>query len=142
MTEPSSRAAPAENPARFDPTSPGWWLQVIGVAHAGVGIALHRGEYAALWRDGFIGQVPDRGDRAAAFWFMAAAPALWTIGRLLRSAELAEDADAQRYAGAMLTGLGLTGSAAMPESGFWAVGATGLAALRRARRSRGRDRVP
>lgn len=116
--------------------SPGWWLQFLGYAHAGVGAVLYRDPLADIARDKVFRSVPDHGDRATAFWFTVAAPALWLGGRLLRSAESAGDLDGQRAAGSVLTATGLVGAAAMPLSGFWGVAAVGIAALRRSLRSR------
>ena len=78
--------------------------------------------------------VPDRGDRATAFWFMAAAPALWMGGRLLRSAEEHQDIPAQRAAGAVLTAFGVAGTVAMPKSGFPTLVGIGALLLRRSLR--------
>lgn len=116
--------------------SPGWWLQLLGAAHVGVGIAVYRTSIAEIAGDKLVASVPVRGDRATAFWFMSVAPALWLGGRLLRSAESAGDLDAQRTAGRVLTATGLVGGAAIPVSGFWVVAAVGVGALRRGRRSR------
>lgn len=116
--------------------SPGWWLQFLGAAHAGVGAILYRDALGDIARDSVINSVPDRGDKATAFWFLAAAPTLWLGGRLLRSAESTGDLDAQRVAGSLLTATGLVGAAAMPASGFWAVAVVGVAALRRSTRQR------
>ena len=104
---------------------------MLGVAHAGVGATLYRAALADIARSKVVSSVPDRGDRATAFWFMAASPTLWLSGRLLRSAESAGDLDAQRAAGRVLTAVGVIGSAAMPLSGLWGVAAVGLFALRR-----------
>lgn len=112
--------------------SPGWWLQVTGVAHAAVAAALYRDAFAEIAADRVLGSVPDRGDRATAFWFGIAAPTLWLAGYLLRSAESTGDIPAQRIAGATLLVTGSAGSIAMPVSGLWAVAAIGVAALRRA----------
>lgn len=111
--------------------SPGWWLQFLGVAHAGVGVVLYHDALAEIASAGIINSVPDRGDRATAFWFMASAPTLWLGGRLLRSAEAAGDLAGQRAAGVVLTAAGLVGTAVMPVSGFPAVAAVGSAAVRR-----------
>lgn len=116
--------------ARVFGGSPGRLLQIVAVAHAGVGAVLHRDALADVVRRGVLGSVPDRGDRATAFWFMAAAPALWLGGRLLRSAESSGDLDAQAAAGRVLIATGVVGSAAMPVSGFWALAAIGISALR------------
>ncbi|WP_235787027.1 DUF6463 family protein [Streptomyces mutabilis] len=52
-------------------------------------------------------------------------------GRLLRSAEECEDVPAQRPAGAVLTAVGVTGTALMPKNGFPAIAAIGGLVLRR-----------
>lgn len=117
--------------------SPGFWLQALAVAHAGTGVLTYREPLAEIGLDGVVNAVPDRGDRATAFWFLGAAPLLWLAGRLLRSAEASGDRAAQRSAGAALTTCGVVGSAAMPNTGFWAVAGLGVWALRRGRR-RGR----
>ena len=111
--------------------SPGWWLQFLGAAHAAVGVVLYRQPLAEIAREGVVASVSDRGDRATAFWFMAAAPTLWLGGRLLRSAESNGDLAAQRAAGRVLAVTGAVGSAVMPVSGFWGVVAVGVASLRR-----------
>lgn len=116
--------------------SPGWWLQLLGVAHAGIGATLYREALVDIARSKLVSSVPDWGDKATAFWFMAASPTLWLSGRLLRSAESAGDFNAQRAAGSVLTAAGVIGSAAMPRSGFWGVAAVGLFALRRSSRPR------
>ena len=105
----------------MSPRSPGLWLQLLGIAHAGVGVVLYRDALVAIARSKVVNSVPDRGDEATAFWFMAVAPALWLAGRLLRSAESAGDLAGQRAAGGVLTATGLVGTAAMPVSGFPAV---------------------
>ena len=110
--------------------SPGWWLQLIACGHAAVGTVVYRDALAGIVRDKVFRAVPDRGDRATAFWFMAAAPSLWITGRLLRSAEAMGDVRGQRIAGGVVAGLGLTGATAMPISGFWALAAVGFAAAR------------
>jgi hypothetical protein len=115
--------------------SPGDWLQRIAVAHGAVGVALHHAALADLLHDRVVASVPDHGERATAFWFLIAAPLLWTSGRLLRSAERSHDAAAQRRAGQALIASGAIGIAAMPVSGFWSLLAVGIASLRRARRN-------
>ncbi|PZS36482.1 MAG: hypothetical protein DLM59_01190 [Pseudonocardiales bacterium] len=117
--------------------SPGWWLEFLGVAHAGVGIVRYRDALGDIARHKLLDSVPGSGDKATAFWFMAAAPTLWVGGRLLRSAESTGDVDAQRTAGVVLTAVGLMGSAAIGRrpSGFWGVAAVGIATLAGAGRS-------
>lgn len=115
--------------------SAGRWLQVVGIGHGVVGAVIHRDVLADMARGNFFNAVPDRDDRSAAFWFMVAAPALWMGGRLLRSAEEHKDVPAQRAAGAVLTAVGVTGTAAMPKSGFLTlVGIGGLLLCRSLRR--------
>ena len=104
---------------------------MLGVAHAGVGATLYREALVDIARSKLVSSVPDWGDKATAFWFVAASPMVWPRGRLLRSAESAGDLNAQRAAGSVLTAAGVIGSAAMPRSGFWGVAAVGLFALRR-----------
>ena len=114
----------------------GWWLQLLGVAHAGIGATLYREALVDIARSKLVSSVPDWGDKATAFWFLAASPMLRLSGRLLRSAESAGDLNAQRAAGSVLTAAGVIGAAAMPRSGFWGVAAVGLFALRRSSRPR------
>ncbi len=96
-----------------------------------MGAVIYRDVLADIARGNPLGSVPDRGDRAAAFWFLAAAPALWMGGRLLRSAEEHQDVPAQRAAGAVLTAVGVAGTALMPKGGFPALAALGGLVLRR-----------
>ncbi len=104
------------------------------MAHGAVGAVLYRDVLADMARANPLGSVPDRGDRATAFWFLAAAPALWMGGRLLRSAEEHGDIPAQRAAGVVLTAVGLAGTAAVPKGGFPALAGLGGLLLRRSRR--------
>jgi uncharacterized protein DUF6463 len=113
--------------------SPGEWLQRIAVAHAVIGVVAYRAPLAEIARARFVATVPDRGDRATAFWFLTAAPLLWSSGRLLRSAEETGDPTAGRAAGRVLIASGAIGVATMPVSGFWSVLAVGIATVRRAR---------
>lgn len=114
--------------------SAGHWLQVVSIGHGAIGAVIYRDVLADLAREKLLNSVPERGDRAAAFWFMAAAPALWMGGRLLRSAEEHKDVPAQRAAGTVLTAVGVTGTAAMPKSGFPALVGLGGFLLRRSLR--------
>ena len=113
--------------------SPSWWLQFLSVAHVGVGAIRYRVALGDIARRRLLNSVSASADNAAAFWFMAVAPALWVSGRLLRSAEASGDLDAQRAAGAVLTAVGVVGSSAIGRrpSGFWGVTAVGIALLRR-----------
>ncbi|MEV7910854.1 DUF6463 family protein [Streptomyces griseus] len=116
-------------------TSAGRLLQVVGIAHGAIGAVIYRDVFADIGRGPVVGSVPDRGDRAAAFWFMAAAPTLWLGGRLLRSAEEHDDIPAQRVAGAALAAVGVVGTVAMPKSGFPSLVGIGGVLLRRSSRS-------
>lgn len=107
---------------------------MLGVAHAGIGVTLYREALVDIARSKLVSSVPDWGDKATAFWFMAAAPTLWLSGRLLQSAETTGDLNAQRAEGSVLTAAGESGSAAMPRSGSGGVVAVGLFALRRSSR--------
>ena len=128
MDSPAGAASPELGRWR----SPGWWLQLVGAAHGGVAAASYRDVYAEIARRGLLASVPDRGDRATAFWFAVGAPSMWIGGRLLRSAEATDDGPAQRAAGRVLLAVGLTGGALNPLSGFWALAAVGYASLKRA----------
>lgn len=112
------------------PSSPSGWLRFLGLAHAGAGLVVYRRPLADIVEDKVVDSVPDWGDRATAFWFLTSAPVLWLAGRLLQSAEATHDLAAQRAAGGVLTATGLVGAAAMPRSGFLAVAAVGIGALR------------
>lgn len=116
-------------PALFDRRSPGSWLQAIAVAHVGVGSFLYRKALGEIVRD--RASIPDHGDKATAFWYLAAAPVLWVGGGLLRSTESTGDLAGQRAAGVVLFATGVTGGTAMPGSGFWAIALVGAASVRR-----------
>jgi Family of unknown function (DUF6463) len=99
-------------------------LQVVAVGHAVIGVQQYRDVLADAARDvrergpgGVVGAVPERGDRATAFWFLAAAPALWTVGRTVTPGD--------RAAGGVLTALGVAGSVLTPTSGFPVIAALG-----------------
>ncbi|ASU82123.1 hypothetical protein CDO52_04400 [Nocardiopsis gilva YIM 90087] len=115
--------------------SPGRWVQALAGLHFATGIILYRKPAGDMAADGVVSTVPDWGDRATAFWFLALAPAMWTTGRLLRSAEENGDTRAQRTAGAALVATGATGAAMMPASGFWGVAALGAWAWAKGRRA-------
>jgi hypothetical protein len=115
--------------------SPAAWLQRLAIAHATVGVALYSAPLTEILRAGGLAAVPDHGDLATAFWFVIAAPLLWTSGRLLRSAETTHDVDALRHSGRVLVAVGAVGSIAAPVSGFWAVIGIGVAVIRDAQGS-------
>ena len=99
-------------------------LQVVAVGHAAIGVRQYRDVLAGAARDvrergpgAVVGAVGDRGDRATAFWFLVAAPALWTVGRSVTPGD--------RAAGGVLAALGVAGSVLMPSSGFPVIAALG-----------------
>ncbi|MDD7937159.1 DUF6463 family protein [Actinomycetospora lutea] len=99
-------------------------LQVVALGHAAIGAWIYRDVVAGVARDvrvggprALVGVVPDRGDRATAFWFLVAAPALWTLGRSLTPGD--------RVAGGVLAATGVAGSVLMPAGGWPAVAAIG-----------------
>ena len=100
------------------------WLQVVGLGHGAIGLWTYRDVLAGIAREvrqrgpaAIVGAVPDRGDRATAFWFLVAAPALWSIGRTLEPGD--------RAAGGVLATTGVVGTVLMPTSGFPALAALG-----------------
>jgi hypothetical protein len=103
---------------------PGRWLQVVGLGHGAIGLWAYRDVLAGTAREvrqrgpaAIVGAVPDRGDRATAFWFLVAAPALWSVGRTLEPGD--------RAAGSVLAATGVVGTVLMPTSGFPALAALG-----------------
>jgi hypothetical protein len=120
---------------------PGRWLRVVAIGHAVVGGWLYRDVLAAtageVRRRGpaaLVGAVPERGDRATAFWFLVAAPTLWSIGRTLEPGD--------RAAGTVLAATGVAGSVLMPGGGFPAVAALGTWAALTRRRGGAGERSP
>lgn len=114
-------------------SAPGRLLQVVALGHGAIGLWTYRDVLAGTAREvrargprALVGAVPDRGDRATAFWFLVAAPALWSVGRTLRTGD--------RAAGGVLAATGVVGTVLMP-GGFPAVAVLGAwAALAPARR--------
>lgn len=133
--------------------SPGYALVLLGGGHAGWGLVAYRAPLREIARAGFVGSVGDgifatehdRGARAAAFWFMIAAPLVALDGYLVEAALRAGDARAARVGGGVALGLGLIGSVVIPRSGFPVAVPVGVWLLRRGRAldttgSRGRPR--
>jgi uncharacterized protein DUF6463 len=109
-------------------------LRALAIAHALVGLAFYRRELTALYRDGLIGGVPNRGDKATAFWFLLPSPLVWVIGRLVSDAGAAGDDDALRRAHGVSLISATVAILCMPVSGFWAWLAISVRGLKRARR--------
>ena len=102
---------------------PGRWLRVLGLGHTALGAWIYRDVLAETAHEvrsrgpaALVGAVPFRGDRATAFWFLLAGPALWTVGRTLRPGD--------RVAAGALAATGVAGSVLLP-GGFPAVAALG-----------------
>lgn len=111
--------------------SPGRWLQALALLHVPVGVALYPEALRRMRAGGVVNSVADHGDESTVFWFLLAAPLLWSTGHLLHRAELAGDRDAQRVVGAVVGGTGVVATVVNPESPFWLVAAVGVAAVRR-----------
>jgi hypothetical protein len=60
---------------------------VVAVLHTLVGTLIYRGELAAIAAAGVFGVVGDRGDRAAAFWFLIAGLMAGVLGLTLQGFE-------------------------------------------------------
>lgn len=114
---------------------------MIAGGHALWGAVAYRREIAEIGRAGVVGAVGDglfdakhaRDGRAAAFWFLTAAPLIALNGYLIGRAERTGDRQALRVAGRALVGIGLAGGAAMPRSGFLSVPPVGVWLMRRGR---------
>ena len=102
-------------------------MEVLGIGHLGVGAILHRREIASAVRRGVVGTVDDHGPAAAAWWFLVAAPTMWSIGRLMRALERGQAPTAPlRSVGAVVGLTGAVGAVVMPRSPFVLVAATGV----------------
>ena len=133
--EPAKRRAPRL-------PSSGFVLQCIAVAHAVVGMVTFRRTLASMARAGVLNAVGnDTGERAAAFWFMAAAPLLWSTGRLLQFAEGNGDDESSRNAAVAVTAVAVAGILMMPRSPFWLVAAVAARELRSSSRPPRRPRA-
>lgn len=106
--------------SRRERTSPGRWLRMLTVAHAGLGIAVYRHELKGIASDRVFGAVPYRSERAAALWFIGSAFPGWLVGHLVDVAAAAGDRRSVRLAGLLGLGAGLGGAAMMPRSPMWA----------------------
>jgi hypothetical protein len=80
-------------------SSPGRAIMVLAAGHAGWGLLAYHDALREILRarlvdtvgDGLVRKEHSRDARAAAFWFMAAAPAAWLTGYLVESALRAGD---------------------------------------------------
>lgn len=115
-------------------------IEVIGMGHAAWGAIVYHGQIAELVAapfdavgDGIFSREHYADERAAAFWFLLAAPLIVLTGHLVEACERSDDGPAMRAAGRTVFGIGVLGTAAMPRSGFLAVSPIGYWLMRRAR---------
>ena len=127
-------------PAR--PVSPGRALMLVGLGHALWGLAAYRrplreiaeARLAGAVGDGIFQREHSDDARAAAFWFMMAAPVAAGSGYLVERAAQAGDGLALEASGWTGVALGAIGVTAMPRSGFPVLPAIGLWLVREGRR--------
>jgi Family of unknown function (DUF6463) len=113
----------------------------MSVGHVGWGLLAYRKPLAAWLRDGPIDSVGDglfqpehsQDARAAAFWFLFAAPMIGVCGSLVEAAERRGDRPALQGAGRALIAFGTVSAAIIPRSGFPAVPLVGYWLIRRGR---------
>jgi hypothetical protein len=107
-------------------SSPGRALMALGVGHAAWGAVAYGRELREIASAGIVDSVGDgnfrdahaRGPRAAAFWFMMAAPLVGLSGYLADAAERAGDGRALQVSGRAIGAVCLLGEAVIPRSGF------------------------
>ena len=98
----------------------------LGAGHAVWGALAYRHELREIAAAGIVDSVGDgnfrqahaRGPRAAAFWFITAAPLVGLCGYLADAAERAGDGRALQFSGRAIGALCLLGEAVIPVSGF------------------------
>jgi hypothetical protein len=119
---------------------PGRAIALLGAGHAVWGAVAYRRELAELVTspvdsvgDGLFNHRHSRDGRAAAFWFMFAAPMVMLCGRLSDAALRAGDHKSAAAAGRTVLGLSLLGVVMIPRSGFPAAMPLGWLLVRRAR---------
>jgi hypothetical protein len=123
-------------------TSPGNALMLAGCGHAAWGVVAYHDVLPEVVRAGFLASVGDgifqtahaRDARAAAFWFLCAAPLMFTTGYLVKAAERGANGKALMVSGRTLIGVCLLGTSAMPRSGFPVVLPIAYSLARRGRR--------
>jgi hypothetical protein len=127
--------------------SPGYATMLVGFGHALWGMVAYRDPLREILRAGIVRSVGDgifdtnhdRGSRAAAFWFLLAAPLIALSGYLLEAALRRGDARAVKVGGRAVLGIGVVGTTVMPTSGFPAVLPVACWLLHRARQLRAQD---
>lgn len=103
-----------------DQASPGRWLRMLTVAHAGLGIGIYRRELRDMAARGLFDSVPYRSEHAAALWFIGSAFPGWLVGHFVDVAARAGDRRSVRLAGLLGLGAGAGGAILMPRSLMWA----------------------
>ncbi len=132
---------------------PGLAVMLLGVGHALWGAAAYHRELAQIAAhpvdavgDGLFNERHSRDDRAAAFWFMVAAPLVVLCGRLADGALRSGDHRSATVAGRAVVATSVLGAVVIPRSGFPAAVPVGWLLLRRAadvrRRVQAADRPP
>jgi hypothetical protein len=117
-----------------DAMSLGAALRRLTVAHAIVGLVVYRRELRGIVREGLVGTVPYRSERAAALWFIGSTLPGWLVGRLVDAAAAAGDRREVQLAGSVGLVAALVGAVAMPVSTFWLQAAVCVRMLRGASR--------
>jgi Family of unknown function (DUF6463) len=109
---------------------------LLGIAslHSAVGTGLYWPEIRAACAEGLLATVPDRGDRAAAFWFLISGVAFFALGLVVRELER-EGLPLPRALSPALVALTAAIVVPMPVSGGWLFLPVAWCAWRRARRS-------
>ena len=124
--------------------SGGQAVALLGVGHVAWGAVAYRRELADLLRgpvfdsvgDGIFNRKHAHDGRAAAFWFMFAAPLVTLCGLLADSALRAGDHRSATTAGRVIVGVSCVGLVVIPRSGFPAALPAGWLLLRQARQVR------
>jgi hypothetical protein len=98
----------------------GYSLLIIAALHVVVGIWLYWPELAAIWADGIVASVEDRGDRATAFWFLVTGVAMLALGAIVAELERS-NAALPRALGPSLLALAAAILVPMPSSGAWLI---------------------
>jgi uncharacterized protein DUF6463 len=136
------------NVRRMRFVSPGYATMAIGIGHAVWGVFAYRSALKKIVRAGYIDSVGDglfrvdhsQDERAAAFWFMFAAPITALLGYLAEAAIQSENPRAVATAGVGITAIAAAGGAAIPRSGFPVAVPLGPWMIHRARQLR-RDQL-
>ena len=105
-------------------------LVATGAVHILYGVAVHRAQFADLWRDGLVNTVPGRGERNEALWFTSGGGLMIGAGLLARG-HLRQTGFLPPAFGTALLATAVVNGVLQPASGIWLVAVEGLIALRR-----------